>query len=85
MKFNPYVNFMTLANGYNNDTLIFKKMNNDSMNHRNKHTFFSSLFIGIQGHRGVKLPEYMGMLCDDDLIFDSSFESANLMAVYKVL
>lgn len=24
------------------------------------------------------------MICDDDLIFDSNFESANLMAVFKV-
>ncbi len=64
---------MTLSNGYNTDTLIFKKFNNESMNKRKKQVFFSSLFVGIQGSRGLKLPEYKGMICDDDLIFDSSF------------
>jgi hypothetical protein len=41
--------------------------------------------VGIQGNRGQRLPEYKGMLRDDDLIFDSNFESGNLMAVFKAL
>jgi hypothetical protein len=64
---------MTLTNGYEPDTLIFKRYNNDSINRRGRMQFFSSLFVGIEGSRGMRLPEYKGMIRDNDLIFDSSF------------
>ena len=64
---------------------MFKRFNNDTINRRGKKQYFSSLFVMIQGNRGMRLPEYKGMLRDDDLIFDSNFESANLMAVFKAI
>jgi hypothetical protein len=56
IKFKPYMKIMTLANGYESDSLIFRKFSNDNINRRGKKKFFSSLFIGIQGNRGLKLP-----------------------------
>lgn len=75
---------MTLTNGYEVDTMIFRRYDKHVLNNRRgKREYFSSVFLGIQGNRAMRLPEYHGMLRDDDLIFDSSFESANLMAVFK--
>jgi hypothetical protein len=64
---------MTLTNGYETDTLIFKRYENNNLNKRCKKQFFASLFLQIQGPKALKLPEYKGMLQDNDLIFDSNF------------
>lgn len=50
------MDFMTLSNGYEIDSLIFKKYNNDLINKRNKKQYFSSIFMGISNSKAIKLP-----------------------------
>jgi hypothetical protein len=47
---------MTLTNGYETDTLIFKRYDNKNLSKRCKKQFFSSLFMQIQGPKALKLP-----------------------------
>ena len=60
------------------------KHDNRFLNVRNRIEYFSSLFIAFNGKAYPHLPEYKGMFVDDNLEFDSNYESANLMAVFKV-
>lgn len=73
-----------MQNGYDESTLMFKKYQNEKNNKRNGCRYFSSLFIVLQDGGARPLPSYKGMLYDNDLVFDSNFSSANLMAVYLV-
>jgi hypothetical protein len=61
------------------------KYNNEGQNKRGNKTFLASIFLPIEIKRLIKLPDYKGMLKDDQLTFESNFESANLMSVFRVL
>ena len=76
---------MSLNNGYEPSTLLFQKYDNKKCNKRGRTEYFSSMFLGLESGRSPKLAEYKGMLFDDDLVFDSNYQSANLMAVFKVI
>ena len=75
----------TIEANYNKSPLIFRKYDNRKCNRRGRMNFMASVFLGIDNGKGRKLPDYEGMMQDDQLVFDSNFESANLMAVYRVV
>lgn len=53
---NPFVEIMTLNNGYDANSLVFKKWDNSKCNERGHKCYFASLFLEIEGNRAVKLP-----------------------------
>ena len=73
-----------LANGYSPSSLLYQRYLNANCNLRHRKEFFASLFVGIEGSHALKLPPHQGTLREDDLTFDSDFDSGNLMAVFKV-
>ena len=72
----------SLCDEYDESKMIFKKYHCQS-NKRGEQVFLASIFISLE-QKKIKLPQYNGMIKDDQLIFDSNFQSGNLMAVYKV-
>ena len=53
--------------------MVFLKFDNKEMNKRGKTEYFSSLFLSPSSKGAIKLPDYKGMLCDEDLTFDASY------------
>jgi hypothetical protein len=78
------LDYMNPTNGYEPSTLQFRKYNNENCNRRGKTEYVASVFLPFGGKHPPRLPDYKGTIFDDQLEFDSSYESANLMAVYKV-
>ena len=75
---------MTLTNGYDPESMQFIKFDNNHYNSRDKVKYFASLFMSFDARHFPKLPQYKGKIFDDQLQFDSDFQSANLFAVFKV-
>ena len=53
--------------------MIFMKYENKNCNKRGKCEYFSSLFLKTDNKESIKLPNYKGMIAEDDLIFDSNY------------
>jgi len=63
---------MTLINGYEPSTMLFIKFDNKNCNQRARVKYFASIFLPLE-IRTHQLPEYKGMIFDDQLIFDSNY------------
>jgi len=69
-----------LLNYYQNDSLVYKKLNNALCNKRVNQAYMASIFIDNFSKLPVTMNEQKNDLCE----FKSDFESANLFAAYKV-
>jgi hypothetical protein len=77
----PHETAYTLFNLYSSDLQLFRKWR-QPCNTRNNLRFFASNFFDRCARQALL---YEGQITEDVLTFRSDFESANLLAVFKVL